>query len=126
MYISDKFLQFSVNECLKFRHILKINTCIVLCLWQLKHCFYLSHTERERGRERERERARELASERARERARQRHRLKFCNFLERSRNQIHEQLIQHWSTKFNTSEIQVFLMKTSDLIKILGKLREMN
>ena len=45
MYISDKFLQFSVNECLKFRHILKINTCIVLCLWQLKHCFYLSHTE---------------------------------------------------------------------------------
>ena len=52
--------------------------------------------------------------------------VKILKFLERSRNQIHEQLIQHWSAKFITSEIQVFLMKTSDLIKILSKLREMN
>ena len=43
--------------------------------------------------------------------------LKFCNFLKRSRNQIHEQLIQHWSVKFNTSEVQVFLMETSGLIQ---------
>ena len=73
MYISDKFLQFSVNECLKFRHILKINTCIVLCLWQLKHCFYLSHTERQREteRERERERAREREREPESQRARE-------------------------------------------------------
>ena len=37
------------------------------------------------------------------------HRFKFYNFLERSRNQIYEQLIQQWSAKFNASKIQVFL-----------------
>ena len=43
MYISDNFLKFSVNELLKLRHIWKINTCIVLHMWQLKHYFHLSH-----------------------------------------------------------------------------------
>ena len=43
MYITDKFLKFSVNELLKFCHISKINTCIVLHMWQLKHCFDLSY-----------------------------------------------------------------------------------
>ena len=115
MHINDKFLQFSVNECLKFRHILKINTCIVLCLGQLKHCFHLSHLY-----------IHTHTRAHTHTHTHTHTQIEICNFLERSRNQIHEQLIQHWSTKFNTGEIQVFLMKTSDLIKILGKLREMN
>ena len=36
------------------------------------------------------------------------HRFKYYNFSERSRNQIHEQLIQQWYAKFNASKIQVF------------------
>ena len=43
MYISHKFLKSSVNKLLEFRHISKINTCIFLSMWQLKHCFDLSH-----------------------------------------------------------------------------------
>ena len=43
MFISDKFQRFALNELLKFCHISKINTSIVLFMWQLKHCFHLSH-----------------------------------------------------------------------------------
>ena len=54
------------------------------------------------------------------------HRLKFCNFLGRSRSEI--KYSSNWDNtgKFNTNEIQVFLVTTSSLIKILGKLREIN
>ena len=43
MYIGEKFSKFSVHELFKFCHISKTNTCIVLCMWQLKHCFHLLH-----------------------------------------------------------------------------------
>ena len=74
-------------------------------MWQLKHFFHFSHSyiHTHTGAHRHNAHAHTHTHTHLHS-----HRLKFCNFLERLRNQIHEQLIQHWSAKFNTSEIQVF------------------
>ena len=98
MCISDKFLNISVNELLNFRHTSKINKCIVLRMWQLKHCFDLSHLYIHTH----------MCTHTHTHTHTHTQQLKFCNFLERPRNEILEQLRQYWSAKFNTSEIQVF------------------
>ena len=108
MYISHKFLKSSVNELLEFRHISKINTCIFLSMWQLKHCFDLSHLYiHTQTREHTHTHTHTHTNTQAHAHSHS-HRLKFGNFLERWRNQIHEQLRQYWPAKFNSSEIQVF------------------
>ena len=77
-----------------------------MCMWQLKHCLHLSHLYIHTHRRAHAEtHTHTHAHTHTHSHSR---RLKLCKFLERSRNQIHEQLIQHWSTKFNTSEIQIF------------------
>ena len=106
--ISNKFFKLSVNELLKFCHISKINTscCVVhvtiitlfwfvtyihIYIYARTHTHIHIHTLTQTP-------------------------FKFYNFLERSkskrsRNQIHQQLRQYWSMKFNTRKIQVFWWK---------------
>ena len=88
-------------------NLLKINSIrgFSMCMWQLKHCFHLSHLYIHTHR-RAHTHTHTHTYTHTHSHSR---RLKFCKFLERSRNQIHEQLIQHRSAKFNTSEIQIFL-----------------
>ena len=101
---------------MKIRYISKKDTCIVLCVWQLKHCFHLSHLYIHTH-------TRTHTYTHAHTHTHtytythihthththtHSHRFKFYNFSERSRNQIHEQLIQQWYAKFNAIKIQVF------------------
>ena len=101
MYISGKLLKFSVNELLKFRYISKINTCIVLRICQLKHCFDLLHLYMHihtRAHKDTHAHTQTLIQ------------IKILLFFGKivKRNQILKQLRQSWSAKFNTSEIHVF------------------
>ena len=81
-----------------------------MCMWQLKHCLHLSHLYIHTHRRAHAETHTHTHTHKRTHTHTHSHsrRLKLCKFLKRSRNQIHEQLIQHWSTKFNTSEIQIF------------------
>ena len=103
MYISDKF---SVNELLIFHHISKVNTwycvayvAIITLFWFVT--FINTYTSAHK-------RAHTHTHTHTRTHTHTHTRLKFYIFLKRSRNQMHEQLRQYWSAKFDTSEIQVF------------------
>ena len=94
---------------MKIRYISKNDTCIVLCMWQLKHCFHLPHLYIHTHTRTHTYTHTYTHTHTHTYTHSHSHRFKFNNFSERSRNQIYEQLIQQWSAKFNASKIQVFL-----------------
>ena len=99
MYISDKFLKFSVNKLFKFRHISKIKYvyCVVHVAIQTLFWFvsFIDTYAYARTHKHTHTRTQTLTQ------------IKIFQFSGKTAK-ANEQLIQYCSTKFNTSEIQDF------------------